>query len=220
MLTTLLALLLTQSPPERQWMLTGFDRVRIDGPYAVTITTGGGPSARASGDPRTLEQVQLRVEGNTLIVQPLRNDRGEPGSAPAPRLTVTTTRIDSISLRGGGSVRLDRSRGGRVDLALTGDGTIEVGEIDTDQLNVTLIGAGRAVLGGRAGRARIMVNGAASVAADTLSVGDLLVQTSGTGDGRYSARYTADISASGSGSVTVGGTPRCRTRGTATIRCG
>ncbi|KQM96386.1 head GIN domain-containing protein [Sphingomonas sp. Leaf25] len=218
MLATLLAALLLQPASERQWMLTGFDRVRVDGPYAVTITTGSGASARAAGDPKALEQVQLRVEGNTLIVQPLRDDRGRPATA-APAIIVTTPRVAAISLRGGGTVRLDRARASRVDLALTGDGTIEVGEVDAEQLTLTLLGAGRAVLAGRTGRARIMVNGAGSIAADALDVGDLLVQMSGTGDGRYRARYTADIAASGSGSVTVGGTPRCRTRGTATIRC-
>ncbi|MEP9403017.1 head GIN domain-containing protein [Sphingomonas sp. VNH70] len=211
--------LLVQPVAERQLMLTGFDRVRVDGPFTVTIATGGSAGARVTGAPAALEMVTLRVEGGVLVIAPARDDRGRPRGGPAPVVTVHAGRVAGLAIRGGGTVRIDRMVAPRVDLSLTGDGAVEVGAIDAGQLDLRLIGAGSATLAGRAGQARVLVNGAAGVAADGLRLDELVAQSSGTGQARYRVRYAADISASGSGSVTVAGGARCRTRGTATIRC-
>lgn len=214
------ALLLQTASPERRVMLTGFDRVRIDGPFAVTVATGGGAAARIAGDPAAVATVQLRVEGNVLIVAPSRDERGRPRSGPAPAIAVEAGRIAGVTVRGSSTVRIDRMAAPRIDLSLTGDGAITVAAIDAEQVAATLIGPGRLTLAGRAVRARITVNGPGEVAAQALQLDELLLQSSGAGPGRYRVRYAADIAASGSGSVTVEGAPRCRTRGTATIRCG
>ena len=49
---TLAALLLAAAPAsaaERNYSVSSFDRIRVDGPYRVTLTTGVSPFAKASG---------------------------------------------------------------------------------------------------------------------------------------------------------------------------
>ncbi|MEI9850479.1 MAG: DUF2807 domain-containing protein [Sphingomonas sp.] len=53
---------------ERVFMVTGFDRVRVDGPFDVEIRAGLSPRASATGDTRALARLSVRVEGGTLIV--------------------------------------------------------------------------------------------------------------------------------------------------------
>jgi len=207
---------------ERRLMLTGFDRVQIDGPFTVRIATGPTIGGRVVGTPRAIDAVDVRVEGQTLIVAPTRDDRGRPDAASADPLVIelSNDRLAAVSVRGPGRVRIERMAGAQLDLSLTGDGSIDVATIDARRIDARLIGSGRLTLAGQAGDAQFLVNGAATVDAAALTTDALLVQAQGTGTGRYRARYTAEITALGSGMVTVDGSPRCRTQGSATIRCG
>lgn len=229
MIASLLAAVLfapvAAAPPqeaERRLMLTGFDRVQVDGPFKVRVAAGSAISGRIVGSPRALDAVDVRVEGRTLVVAPARDDRGQPQTASTEPLVVelSNDRLTGVSVRGPGQVRVERMAGAEVDLSLTGDGSIEVGALDAGRLDAMLIGSGRLALGGRGGEAQFMVNGPGTVDAAGLTVDALLVHSQGTGSSSYRARYTAEVNAHGSGMVTVNGTPRCRTQGSATIRCG
>lgn len=216
----------TSGPPpqeaERRLMLTGFDRVQVDGPFTVRIAAGSAIGGRIVGSPRALDAVDVRVEGQTLIVAPARDDGGRPEAASAGPLVIelTNDRIVGVSVRGPGRVRIERMAAAQVDLSLTGDGSIDVGTVDAGRIDAMLIGSGRLALAGRGGEAQFLVNGPGTVEAAGLSIDALLVHSQGTGTGHYRARYTAEVDAHGSGMVTVEGTPRCRTQGSATIRCG
>lgn len=207
---------------ERRLMLTGFDRVQVDGPFTVRVAAGSSIGGRVTGSPRVLDAVDVRVEGQTLIVAPARDDRGRPDAASTEPLVVelTNDRLTGIAVRGPATVRVERMAGAQIDLSLTGDGSIEVGAIDARRIDAMLIGSGRLILSGRGGDGQFLVNGPGTVEAAGLSIDALLVQSQGTGTGDYRARYTAEVNAQGSGMVTVDGAPRCRTQGSATIRCG
>lgn len=207
---------------ERRLMLTGFDRVQVDGPFTVRVAAGSAISGRILGSPRALDTVDVRVEGRTLVVSPARDDRGRPETASIQSLVIelSSDRLTGVSVRGPAQVRVERMAGAEVALSLTGDGAIEVGALDAGRIDAMLIGSGRLALAGRGGEAQFMVNGPGTVDAAGLTIDTLLVHSQGTGSSSYRARYTAEIDAHGSGMVTVTGTPRCRTQGSATIRCG
>ena len=56
------------SAAERNYTVTGFDRVRLDGPYRVRMTTGVAPFARATGSSAALDSISIEVQGQTLNV--------------------------------------------------------------------------------------------------------------------------------------------------------
>ena len=60
----------------RNFGVTSFTRVRLDGPYRVQLATGVAPFASASGSPAALDRVAIDVEGSTLIVHPNRSSWG------------------------------------------------------------------------------------------------------------------------------------------------
>lgn len=225
MLAALIALALTPqvaAPPmqvERRLMLTGFDRVRVDGPFTVEVRAGPGPN-RVVGDPRSINAVQVRVDGRTLVVSAERDDRGRPIAASSPVVELSNDRLAAVAADGAGTIRIDRMAGPRVDIALSGDGTVTIGTVEAEVVNAMLIGSGKLTLSGRGRQGRFAVNGPGSIYAAALTIDTLQVRSEGAGHSRYRARYTADVSAEGSGSVTVEGSPRCQQRGTATIRCG
>ena len=70
---------------ERTYTITGFDQIRVSGPYRVRVTTGVATFARATGTPQALDGISLEVNGQSLTVR--RNPSttgGYPGQSPGP----------------------------------------------------------------------------------------------------------------------------------------
>lgn len=195
---------------QRTEMLAGFERVRVDGPFVVTVTTGTRGKATINGARDATERVAVRVENGTLIVSASQNAWG--GNDRAARATVAVEApvgTRGVAVRGGGTVSVDRLRGARLDLAVAGSGTLKVAEAQADQLYATLTGAGRIEVAGVAGRARFLSIGTGSVEARGLRVDDLAISQDSLGDGVFTARRTVTVSSAGLGSVTVEGDAAC-----------
>ncbi len=226
MIRLLLSLLALGAPAiaqarDKMVMLTGFDRVRVEGPFDVTLSTGKGSSGVVSGDTRAIDAVNVRVEGRTLIVSAGANGwGGYPGDAKGQvRVRVTTPMLRAASVAGGGQLRIDRIRAQTVDLSVAGAGALSVDRIEADQLNATMNGTGAMTLGGTAGRARFLNSGTGAIDAGTLVARDLIVVSQGMGSSVFNARYTADISAMGIGGIAVSGSPKCTVRGPGPVAC-
>lgn len=199
---------------ERRVNLGSFDKLRVNGAFDVTVTTGGSPGATVIADRGTIGDVDLHSEGTTLTIR--RNATGrwsEQGQATASlpiRIVVTTPRLAGITVVGGSRVAVSRLTGTRIDLAATGNGAITAALAEGDQLNAQLIGEGRISVAGRVGSARLLANGAGAIDAAELDAGDLKVNLDGLGSITARARYTAQVSSTGLGTISVAGRPKCR----------
>ncbi|MET3824668.1 hypothetical protein ABIC16_000361 [Sphingomonas sp. PvP055] len=228
----LLALLLLFSPvaglaaPGRSYVVTDFDRVRIDGPFDVALTTRAPPSAHADGSADASDALDIRVEGRTLVVR-----AGSRGWAEVPRrggaqplvLRLGVPMLRGATVVGGGRlVVAGPFRAQRVDLQVTGSGSIAAPALDADEVTATLLGSGAMTLGGRGGRVRLLTSGTGGIDAAALRSDALTVRLDGSGTITATARYTADATSTGLGAVTIYGKPTCRVSRAASgpIRCG
>lgn len=210
---------------DRTISVTSFSRVRVEGPFAVTVLTGVSPSARVSGDRDAIERVDLSQNGDTLIVRAGRAGWGErPASRAAGPLTVTlaTPRLEGVAIGGDAEVTAGAVAGSRVDLTVTGAGTLSVERVEADQLVATVVGAGSVAVAGKAKTARLMVNGEGAVKAPELLAGDLIARVEGAGEIATAARFTANVTTTGLGKVTVLGAAKCQVRAPAggQVSCG
>ena len=103
---------------QRNYSVTDFTRIRVEGPFAVTLATNVAPFARASGSQRALDRVSLRVEGRTLVIRTDRSAWGGAADEDAGPVTIAvgTHDLDQATLSGPGSLAIDRVRG--LDFAL------------------------------------------------------------------------------------------------------
>lgn len=197
-----------------------FDRLRVEGPFAVTVATGA-PRARVEGEAKALERVELRVDGATLVVRLRAGDWGmAPVTAPV-RVVLATPALRWIQVGGGAQVTAQAIAGDRADLSVAGAGTIAVPAVSAARVEALAIGEGAITLAGRTAQARLVASGRTRIAADALEAGDLSVRVDGGGAATARARYTARVAASGIGEVVVEGRPKCLVTGDAPlVRCG
>lgn len=219
--------LLAASPAlaaERGYSVTDFDRIRVDGPYKVTLATGRSPGARAIGAPGALDAVVVEVQGRTLIVR--RNGQswgGYPGTSAGPvEVRVTGHALRSAAVNGAGSLLVDKLKGAAVDLLVAGSGSLTVAAIDADRLGVGVTGNGRATVAGKAAGAQLAVRGTGVIDAAALVVKDVKIASDGPGTVTVAATSTAGVVSHGAGEIVVTGRAACTVKatGSGTVACG
>jgi hypothetical protein len=199
----------------------GFDRIRVDGPYQVTLATGVPPYARAIGTAAAIDGVSVKVEGRTLVIRA--GSGGWGGYAGESRGPVTievgTHDLSAAYINGPGALAIDRVKGLGFELSIQGAGSARIDRVDVDQMKVGMSGAGTTRLGGRAAKLTAMVRGTSAFEADGLAVTDAVIGVERPSIVRAQVSNSAKIDASGLASVTVTGNPACtvKARGSANV---
>ena len=205
----------------RNFGITDFTKVRVDGPYKVSFTSGVAPFARASGSGAALDRLTIEVRGDTLVVQNNKSGwGGYPGENPGPvEVTIGTHEIHNAWVNGAGALLIDRVGGLSFALSVQGSGRAEIASADADQLNVSLIGTASAKLAGKAKKLTALVRGIAALDAGDLAATDASIGTEGAATVDANVRDEANISSSGPATIRLTGNPTCtlRTGSSATV---
>jgi hypothetical protein len=225
MLAALVSLTATSAQAaERGFTVSGFEKVQVEGPFQVSLTTGSGSHATASGSPQALDRVSVQVEGRTLRIRP---NRSAWGAAPAPgeggvRIVLATHELSSAVVAGSGSLVIDKVKAMRFDAALSGSGRIAIGNVEADKLNLQAMGSGALQIAGRVKTLAATVSGQAGLSAAGLIADDADLKADTTGAITFGVRRAAKVNATGAGDVIVTGTPACTViaSGVGLVRCG
>lgn len=206
----------------RNFGVSGFDRVRIDGDYQVTLTVGVAPYARAKGSMRALDPVQVVVEGRTLVVRANRSASwgGYPGeSAGLVEVLIGTHELSAAFVNGAGSLAINKVRGLKFEASAQGAGAIAIDQVEVDQFQLGLAGAASARLAGKAGKLTAMVRGTSTLDGEGLVVKDAVIGAQGPAIVKLTATGTAKVDAIGVAAVTLTGKPSCvvTTKGSASV---
>jgi len=209
------------APTTRNYSVTSFDRIRIDGPYKVELKTNVAPYARATGSPLALDGLSILVEGRTLIVRP--GSGGWGGYAGENRgpvtISVGTPDLRNAWINGAGALGVDRVRGLSFELAIQGAGVASIGQVDVDQLKAGISGSGSVRLSGKAAQLTATVRGTSTFEGEELQVKDAVIGAEGPSTVRATVTNSAKVDALGLASVTLAGKPACmvNAKGSATV---
>jgi putative autotransporter adhesin-like protein len=216
MRTFLLAAVMLVAPASteaatRNFGITGFTKIRVEGPYRVSLTTGVPPFARATGSAAALDRVAVEMRGDTLIVHSNNSSwGGYPGAdAGAVEINVGTHDLSAAWLNGSGSLAIDRVKGLSFALSVQGSGASEIGSAAIDQLSVSVVGSASAKLGGQALKLTAIVRGISTLDAAGLAVQDATVGADGSATVDANVSGTAKLDATGPATIRLTGRPSC-----------
>ena len=204
----------------RNFGITDFSKIRITGPYKVSLETGVAPFAKAAGSPAALDRVMVEVRGDTLVVQADPSWGGYPGEDPGPvEISIGTHDLTNAGLFGAGSLAIDRVKGLSFSLTLEGSGLGEIGRVAADQLTIVLDGSASARLAGQANKLTARVRGVSTLDALKLGAHDAAISTEGTATIDANVTGTALVDGRGASTIRFSGGPSCtvRTSGSTTV---
>ena len=206
---------------ERSFTVSSFDRVRLDGPFNVILTTGVAPFARASGSQQGLDSIALDIVGRTLVIHPNRSSwGGYPGQPLGPvTIEVGTHDLSAAWLNGSGSLAIDKAKGLSFDLSVQGAGSASIGSVAVDHFKVAISGTGTASVAGTAPKLTAIVRGISSLDASGLGSKDAIIGAQGPATVRANVSNTAKIDAQGAATIELSGRPACTVKavGSATV---
>jgi putative autotransporter adhesin-like protein len=203
---------------DRRYPVVDYDRVIVEGPYAVRLAVGPPSSATASGSREALDRLSLDVQGQTLRIRRNRSGWGGTPGADAGLVTITLATRNLRSARLIGPATLEMSGGRGLDLQLTveGSGRLRAAGLAADTLALGLLGSGSLELAGSADVVRGDFQGTGNVEAARLVAGNATVTTNTAGSVALTVNGPATIAANGLGQVTILGRAICTVSGVAT----
>lgn len=199
---------------QRNYTVTDFTRVRVEGPFAVTLATNVAPFARAVGSQRALDRVSLKVEGRTLVIKVDRSAWGAGTDEQVGPVTIAvgTHDLEQAALVGPGSLSIDRVRGLNFALSSFGSGAASIGTVGVDRLRVMLEGSGSARVAGAAKAFDASLNGPGLIDAAALTAKDATLSAMGPASLRALVTNSAKINATGTATITLDGGAACTSK--------
>ncbi len=207
------------APVERSVALRDFTAVELTGPDRVDIRRGANFAVRLSGDPKVIERIELRRDGDTLRIGRKPGNSWE-WSRKGVTVHVTMPDLKRATLTGSGDLAVDRA----YDLValLTGSGDLTIGQLRGHAADLTLTGSGTIAAAGAVDRLALSVGGSGNIDAAQVKATEARVRVTGSGDVSADVTGPAQVSLTGSGSATLGKGARCTVRktGSGEARCG
>src|SRR3954466_9342092 len=166
-----LAIAAPAAAANRNFGITSFTKIRVEGPFKVSLATDVAPFARATGSSAAIDRVEVEVSGDTLVVRPSASSwGGYPGSDPGPvEISIGTHDLTNAWLNGAGTLTIDKVRGLSFALSVQGSGRAEINSVDADQMNVSLVGSGSAQLSGQTKKLTALIRGISALNAAGLA---------------------------------------------------
>jgi Putative auto-transporter adhesin, head GIN domain len=213
------------SAEQRKFLVGGFDNIIIDGDMRINIVTGKGPSGKAVGDRWILDLLKMeRVSDNLYIrVQQPASDQNTIRIKEPLVITLTNQNIRSIKLLGNAKLTVNNIESDGVSrIYLDGGGSVDIGRMKTDKLDVAVTGSGKVTIGaGSARESALMMEGAGVYDAKNLKTRKFRLEQNGNATVSANVEENATLSNTGSGNITITGNAECfiRRAGSAIISC-
>lgn len=208
---------------DHNYSVTDFDRVIVEGPYAVRLVVGAPSSAVATGSRDALDRLTVDVQGQTLRIRRNSSAWGGASGADAGPVTVTlaTRNLRSARIVGAGQLDVTGARGLNVEFVLQGSGRLRATGVAADNLALGLLGSGRLEIAGTARALHADIQGNGDVEASHLVALNAALSTATGGTVAVTVNGPASVTANGLGDVTILGAAVCTVQGLGAdrVRC-
>ncbi|WP_426490047.1 head GIN domain-containing protein [Hymenobacter sp. 102] len=189
-----------------------FTAVSLGGSMKVILQQGSPQKVEVQGAAEDLAHLETVVSNGKLRI----NARKESGMSwynfKGPvTVYVTVPTINALAVSGSGSIKAaDGIKAGKLDLAVSGSGTIQLTSITATRISSSLSGSGTIQAAGVAPEQDISVSGSGGIQAPKLQSKTCSISISGSGNCRVQATQLLEASIVGSGDVYVTGNPQVK----------
>jgi hypothetical protein len=179
-----------------------FTSVSVDYPAEVVLQQGASQSASVQAEDNLLPQLDLRVAGGVLHIENRETSYSRRVNPTRPvRITLTVKDLNELDLPSAGTVSVGGLQTDHLNVSVSGAGTVSLSKLDVQSLTVNLSGAGTVNADGKAANLKMNLSGIGSFKGADLAAGTANVDLSGVGSTTLWVTNWLDATISGTGSV-------------------
>lgn len=194
-----------------------FTEVRLEGNYEVGLKHGLKEQVVIVTDENLLQYIDTEVEHGVLIIEDSEKIRSQDGI----KIYITYNSLTSLRSAGASVIKSEDKIVSEVfSLEVPGAGVVEL-EVEVNDLEVVLAGAGLVKLSGSARSQSVSLNGVGSLEAYELESDNCEVSVSGVGGAKVNVKENLNANVNGIGGIKYKGNPKVvndRVSGIGTIR--
>ncbi len=200
--------------------------IELGAPVDLEVRYGPQPGLVVRGEERLLQNIETSISDGVLRI----GTRGILLRHRQPlEVEVTLPMLERLALDGSGDTRINGFSGDRIDLSLSGSGSVQFngryrqaravlhgsGDLsvdagNSDSIEAELMGSGTLSLAGATRRFKYEGSGTGTLDAQRLRTEEAQLRQSGSGDASITVRDTVNAAVSGSGDIDVHGEPSQR----------
>jgi len=200
--------------------------IELGAPVDLEVRYGPQPGLVVRGEERLLQNIETSISDGVLRI----GTRGILLRHRQPlEVEVTLPMLERLALDGSGDTRINGFSGDRIDLSLSGSGSVQFngryrqaravlhgsGDLsvdagNSDSIEAELMGSGTLSLAGATRRFKYEGSGTGTLDAQRLRTEEAHLRQSGSGDASITVRDTVNAAVSGSGDIDVHGEPSQR----------
>jgi hypothetical protein len=188
--------------------LPAFDAVSLAFSGDVYITQESPQKVVIEADKGSLEVIETKIEGNTLVLKTKNGHWRDLGEINA---YITMPDISHLSISGSGSMICESPiRTSEIKLEVSGSGSVKMSKLESLNVSAVITGSGDISLAGTSnGQSELeaIITGSGNFTAELLQVANGNVNITGSGSARVNVLKELETNITGSGSVLYKGNP-------------
>ncbi len=180
--------------------ITRAEKIKLAGSYDVEITQGPETSVKVEADDNLLPYIITSQEDGYLVVKS--KEHINLSSENPIKITITTNKLEQITLAGSGNIIGTNkfSGGDKLVLKIAGSGDIKM-EVNTPKIEGDIAGSGSITLKGETRDQTIRISGVGDYIANELKSENATIKIAGSGNVKVYTDVSLDINIAGVGSV-------------------
>jgi hypothetical protein len=186
--------------------LDDFRAIEVDYPAQVFISQGDTQSLELEADDDFLPGLKTEVRNGTLEIFYRSEDGKRVNPTKTVKITVVVQDLTEVQFSSAGELTIDQLETDNLQVALTGAGNVHLVDILVQHLSMNLSGAGSTTASGRADNFDVDISGFGDFKGAELHGQEANVKISGAGSATVWVDNELDAEVSGAGSVNYYGT--------------
>jgi hypothetical protein len=175
----------------------------------VYITQGSSQKVEIEAEKSTLEIIETKVDGNTLVLKTKNGHWHDLGKITA---YITLPEIDHLSISGSGDMICESGlKTQEIKLEISGSGSMKINNLEAGEISATITGSGDMSITGNSNdqnKMDVSITGSGSFKGAEIPVGEASVTITGSGSATVHALKELETNITGSGSVLYKGNPQ------------
>jgi hypothetical protein len=190
-----------------------FHAITLEYPADVVIRQGASESLTIEAEDNLLPQLSTEVRDGRLTIRNSERDWNQRVDPTRPvKITITVEDLDDLNFPTAGRVRIEELQGEELEISLSGAGDITLTGVQLGRLDCSLSGAGNFTADGRVDVLELHITGFGSFHGRELTSRAADVTISGAGSATVRVEEQLQAGISGAGSISYYGSPEVEQR--------